>query len=100
MTNLTIRRVGVLSLAKIQAVLMAAIGLIFGVIYGLFIMVFGAAILSQTNGGGAAAVGSVVGGLAAMVILPVFYGILGFVFGAIGALVFNVAAGVIGGLQL
>ena len=100
MMNLTVKRIRVLSLAKLQAVLMAAIGLIVGVIYGVIIMVFGAALLSQTEAGGAAAVGSVVGGLVVMVIAPIFYGVLGFVFGAISALVFNVAAGFMGGLEL
>jgi hypothetical protein len=102
MTNLTIKRVGVLSLAKIFCVIFLVIGLIVGVIYGLFIMIFGAAIMSQMGGdaSGAAAVGGVIGGLAAMVIMPLFYGVLGFVIGAIYALVFNAASGFLGGLEL
>ncbi|MFL6207512.1 MAG: hypothetical protein ACJ74W_01605 [Pyrinomonadaceae bacterium] len=102
MTNLTIKRVGVLSLAKIFGLIFLVIGLIVGVIYGLFIMLFGAAMMSRMGGdaGGAAAGGVVVGGLAAMVIMPLFYSVLGFVMGAIYALVFNAASGFLGGLEL
>jgi hypothetical protein len=102
MTNLTIKRVGVFSLAKIFGLIFLVIGLIFGVLYGLFIMIFGAVMMSQISGdaSGAAAAGSVVGGLAAMVMIPLFYGILGFVMGAIYALVFNAASGFLGGLEL
>jgi hypothetical protein len=103
MAEMTIRRLGVMSVAKIQALLMFVIGLIIGVIYGLIFMVFGAAIAAlapraegQTMGG----VGSVVGGLAIMVVFPILYGFLGFIGGAVGALVYNVAAGVVGGIKL
>src|SRR2546423_1692368 len=103
MTNLTIKRVGVLSLAKIFGLIFLVIGLIVGVIYGLFIMLFGAAMMSRMGGdagGAAAGTGVVVGGLAAMVIMPLFYSVLGFVMGAIYALVFNAASGFLGGLEL
>ena len=99
MTNLTIKRVGVLSLAKIFAIVMLVLGLIIGVIYGLFFMLLGGALFSQAGGRDAAALG-VVGGLAAMVMIPLFYGGLGFVMGAIYAAVFNAASGVLGGLEL
>ena len=98
MTNLTIKRVGVLSLAKIFAIVFLVLGLIIGVIYGLFFMLLGGALFSQA-GGNAAAMG-VVGGLAAMVMIPLFYGGLGFVMGAIYAAVFNAASGFLGGLEL
>jgi hypothetical protein len=34
-----------------------------------------------------------------MISLPVFYGILGFIGGMIGALVYNLAAGIVGGIR-
>ncbi|HYY96259.1 MAG TPA: hypothetical protein VE713_17265, partial [Pyrinomonadaceae bacterium] len=49
---------------------------------------------------GAAGVGGIVGGLVLMIAIPIFYGIIGFIFGAIGALIYNIAAGIIGGLEL
>ena len=101
MSKMVIRRMGVLSVAKIYGVLMAVFGLIFGVIYGLVVMVFGAAMLSRSAGGsGAAAASGIIFGLAIMVMLPVLYGILGFVFGAIFALIYNAGASTIGGVEL
>jgi hypothetical protein len=43
---------------------------------------------------------SIVVGLVMMIAIPVFYGVIGFIGGLIGALVYNVAAGVVGGLEL
>jgi hypothetical protein len=102
MAEMTIRRFGVLSVAKMQALLMFVIGLIIGVIYGLIFMIFGAAITamaprsdSQAMGG----IGSVVMGIVIMIAVPIMYGIIGFIGGAIGALIYNVAAGIVGGIK-
>jgi hypothetical protein len=102
MAEMTIRRVGVFSLAKIQALLMTVFGLIIGVIYGLIFMVLGATMSSlaprdsQAMGGA----GSVVIGLVIMVAFPIFYGVIGFIAGAIGGLIYNAAAGIVGGIKL
>jgi hypothetical protein len=96
---MTIKSVGVFSVAKIQAAIMAVFGLIIGVIYGLFFMVFGAALLSQ-SGGGPGAGGAVLIGILMMIGIPIMYGAIGFVAGAIGALIYNVAAGFAGGIEL
>ncbi len=103
MAEMTIRRFSVFSVAKLQALLAFVIGLFIGVIYGVFIMLFGAAMLSlapnsgdQAIGGG---IGAIVAGLVVMIAVPIFYGILGFIGGAIGALVYNMAAGVVGGIR-
>ena len=101
MAKMVIKRVGVLSWAKLTALAMAVMGLIIGVIYGLALMVFGAAMMSVGRSDTAgAAVGGVVAGLAVMIMAPIFYGVLGFVLGAIYAAVYNVAAGIVGGLEL
>jgi len=102
MAEMTVRRIGVLSLAKMYALFMFVIGLIIGVIYGLALMVFGAAMASLAGRDGAAmgGISSVVGGLIVMIAVPVFYGILGFIFGVIGGFVYNIAAGIVGGIQL
>ena len=102
MINLTIKRVGVLSLAKIFALVFLVIGLIIGVIYGLFIMILGGTLLSQAGGdaAGFAAFGGVVAGILVMVMVPIFYSGIGFVFGVLYASVFNAAAGFLGGLEL
>jgi hypothetical protein len=103
MAEMVIRHVGVFSVAKIQAVLAFAIGLILGVIYGLFFMLFGAAISAMAPRGGDQAmggVGSIVAGLAMMIGFPIFTGIMGFIGGAINALIYNIAAGIVGGIKL
>ena len=103
MNEMTIRRLGVMSVAKIQSLLMFVIGLIIGVIYGLVFMILGAAIAAMAPGNEGQAlggVGSVVGGLVIMIVFPILYGFLGFIGGAIGALVYNFAAGVVGGIKL
>ena len=102
MAEMTIRRFSVFSVAKMQALLMFVMGLIIGVIYGLFFMLFGAALSAfatrgedQAMGG----VGSIVIGLMFMIGFPIVYGLIGFVAGAIGALIYNIAAGIVGGIK-
>ena len=101
MAEMTIRRFGVLSVAKMYGLLMFLFGLIFGVIYGLILIVFGAAISAMGPGGDAAAggIGTVAMGVGMMIGLPLFYGVLGFIMGSIGALIYNAVAGVIGGVK-
>lgn len=81
----------VMSVAKIQAVIMA----IFGFIAGLFISIFGgmASIFSDSLPGATGIVG-----IGAIIILPIVYGIMGFISGAIGAIVYNFVASKIGGI--
>lgn len=97
MAQLTITRLGVLSVAKIQGAIAAVFGLIIGVIYGLIIMLFGAALMSQSKEAGG---GSIIIGILAMIGIPIFYGIIGFIAGAISALIYNVAAGIAGGIEI
>ncbi|HEV7473584.1 MAG TPA: hypothetical protein VGN90_06035 [Pyrinomonadaceae bacterium] len=102
MAEMTIRRFSVFSVAKMQGLLGFVIGLIIGVLYGLFFMLFGAAMSSLAPRGDQAisgGLGAVVVGVIIMIAVPVFYGVLGFIGGAIGALVYNVAAGVVGGIR-
>ena len=101
MAEMTIKRFGVWSVAKMHGILWFIFGLIIGVIYGLFFIIFGAAMSSFTPEREAAAAGmsSVVAGVVFMVVIPVFYGVLGLIGGAIGALVYNALAGIIGGIK-
>jgi hypothetical protein len=101
MAEMTIRRFGVVSVAKMYALLMFIFGLIFGVIYGLILIVFGAAISALGPGTDATAGGisTVVMGIAMMIGLPLIYGVMGFIMGAIGALIYNAVAGIVGGIK-
>ena len=102
MAEMTIRRFGVISVAKIYGLLLFIVGLIIGVIYGLVFILFGAAMTAIAPGGRDAAAGgisTVVIGIIMMIAIPVMYGLLGFISGAIGALIYNAAAGIIGGIK-
>jgi len=102
MAEMIVRRFNVFSVAKIQGFLGFVIGLLIGVIYGFLFMIFGAAMSSlvpQRDGQAMGGLGAIVIGLLIMIAVPIFYGILAFIGGAIGALVYNLAAGVVGGLK-
>ena len=101
MAKVQIKRMGVFSCAKIYSITLAAMGVIIGIIYGLIFIVLGGAMMA--GGGrdaGTAGASSLVIGIVMMIAIPVMYGIIGFIGGIIGALVYNVAAGVVGGLEL
>lgn len=86
-----IKSIDVMSFAKIHAVF----GIIIGIIYGIMAaFVFGA--LGLATGG----TGLEVFGLAAIVIFPIIFGIVAFIMGAITAIVYNVIAGMVGGIQV
>ena len=100
MAEMTIRRFGVISVAKMHGLLMFIFGLIIGILYGLFFIVFGAAM--SAAGGSDARVGgmsSIAAGIGFMIGVPILYGILGFVMGIIGALIYNALSGIIGGIK-
>ena len=101
MATMTVRRVGVLSVAKMQGMIGAGVGLIIGIIYGLILMVFGAAMLSVgERGSGGAAAGGLIIGLLFMIGVPIAYGIISFIAGAIGGVIYNLAAKFAGGIEL
>lgn len=93
---MTVRRIGVLSLAKIMGALYTGIGLVIGAFIALFSL-FGAAIGA---GDSPEAWMGAFFGIGAIVFLPIFYGLLGFVAGLLGAALYNLAAGFMGGLEL
>ncbi len=91
---MVIKRINVLKLAIFQGALMAA----FGLIAGLFVLVFGS-MLGKMGGDQVGAVG-LIGGVGAVIFLPILYGIFGFIGGAIGAFIYNLVAGVVGGIEI
>lgn len=95
MPTIEIKKFDVMSVAKIYA----ALGAIFGFIFGL-LMAAGASamgsMLSMVPGAGGMA-GSLA--IASIVIMPITYAIGGFISGAIGAFVYNIVADKIGGIE-
>ena len=102
MNKLKIKKLGVLSVAKIQAIMLLVMSLLISVPYGLIVMLFGATLMGigQGNNGIAAGGGTIVIGLLVMIGLPIFYGVIGFIAGAIGALLYNLFAGMVGGIEI
>lgn len=92
---MVIRRIGPLSFAKISGVLYALMGFILGCIFSLVSMV-GGAMMPRENGG----MMGMIFGVGAIVALPIFYGILGFVTSLIGAVLYNLVAGWVGGIEI
>lgn len=93
---MVIRRVGPLSVAKVAGVIYAIMGLIFGGLISLF-SVIGSAFAPQGSDAGLA---GMIFGTAAVIILPIFYGILGFIFTLIAAALYNLVAGWVGGIEI
>ena len=90
-------RVGPLSVAKIAFVIYAVMGLFFGAIFA-FISVAGAAIGSAASDH--SMFPGAIFGVGAIVIFPVFYGVLGGLMALAGAALYNVVAGVVGGIEV
>lgn len=91
-----LKKIGVLSAAKIYGLCCTLMGLLLGLIFALFGSVFS----SIMQASGAEVSGMLVGGLGAIIIMPIMYGIFGFVGGAIGAFIYNLIAGWIGGIEI
>jgi hypothetical protein len=91
---MVIRRVNPISAAKIAGVLYALLGFIFGGIISLF-SVIGSAFAPQDAG-----VAGMVFGAAAIIVLPIFYGILGFIMTLIMTALYNLVAGWVGGIEI
>jgi hypothetical protein len=89
-----LKRIGPVSCAKIAGTLYAVIGLFIGAIFSLISMAGLAA-----NAFGESPFAAVFG-IGAIILLPVFYGCLGFVGSLIGAWIYNLVAGWVGGIEL
>jgi hypothetical protein len=102
---MVIRRLGVWSVARLYAGISGTFGLIAGIVVALMAMLGGMAGALGSNGGARGA-GLLAGGLGAMfgvgaiILLPVCYGLLGLVSGAVGAALYNLFAGVFGGVEV
>ena len=92
-----IRRFGILSMAKIQGVLLLLFGLLFGLLYGIVLAIVG--IVAAVSGEKEGAI-LIVAGVGCMIGFPVLYGGMGFVMGALMAWFYNLIAGRIGGLEV
>jgi hypothetical protein len=98
-----IRRVGVWSVARLYGGIMGVFGLIAGLFFAAAAMLggfAGAANSSNASSGLAASGLGALFGVGAIVLLPICYGLLGLISGSIGAALYNLFAGMFGGIEL
>ena len=88
-----LRSVGVLSCAKIYGIIHMALGILFGVFFVL-IGIAGLAVAPGQQKFG------MIGFLIIAALSPFIYGALGFVIGAVGALLYNWIASAVGGIEM
>ena len=90
-----VKNIGAVSLATTMSVLYAALGLIVGAILALVALA-----MPSSGLGGSAGMFGMMGGVASIIVLPLVYGVLGFVLGLISAAIYNVVARMTGGIEL
>jgi hypothetical protein len=96
----TVKRIGPGSAFKIGLVTYAILGLVLGIFMAFLSMVAGSlGSMSQSAAPGAKLFGFGMG-LGAIIFFPILYGLIGGIFGAIGAVVYNLVAGWVGGLEV
>lgn len=96
-------KIGVVSFAKVMGMSGALMGLVFGLFYGVFMILaaiigFSAAAGGEQEGFGLAA-GGLMGAVCVIVLFPLMYGALSFLFGLIYALIINLVLNLAGGLE-
>ena len=94
-----IRRVGVLSVAKILATVYGCIGFIVGAFVAMISVLGGFAGLLSEEGRAAGVVGMFFG-VGAVILLPVFYACLGLILGLLVGSIYNAAARLFGGIEV
>lgn len=90
-----LKKIGVLSAAKIEGLMCALMGLVIAII---FLLIGG--VVSAITGMRGEEFGMLGGGIFMLIALPVFYGIMGFIAGAIGSYFYNLIAEKFGGLEI
>ena len=86
-----LKRVGVVSAAKVTGVLAAIFGLILGI---------GFALVGVHFGGGLGSLGVVPVWLVSLIGFPIIYGLVGVIGGALYAALYNLVAGLVGGIEI
>jgi hypothetical protein len=94
---MVIRRIGVWSAARLYGGISAVFGLILGLILAAVSLV-GAGVAGTSDQMPGLAAGLL--GVGAILVLPVLYGVLGIVGGAVGAFLYNLFADIFGGLEI
>jgi hypothetical protein len=98
---MVVRRIKPMSLGKILGVLYAVIGLIIGVLIAIVSAVGSTMASGASTHSGPNPFAMMAGmGIAAIVVIPLMYGIFGFIGGLIMAGLYNLFAGMVGGVEI
>jgi transmembrane protein DUF3566 len=96
----TVKHIGPGSAFKVGLVVYAFFGLIVGICMALFSTMIGSLGSMAGTGGPAMKAFGFGFGLGSIIIFPIFYGVIGGIAGAVGAVVYNLVAGWVGGLEV
>ena len=92
---MVVTRIGPVSCAKITGTLYGIIGVVVGAFVSLIAMAGGFGANSES----AAGIGAIMG-VGAIVVFPIFYGALGFIGTLVIVWLYNVLAGMVGGIEI
>ena len=108
-----IKRIDIISAGKVVGAIAAVIGFFVGLAISFISVIFGAIVptllsqMSQLSAMGGQSIPAmelfpIIGlmGMVAIVAFPIIYGVMGFIWGAVGAAIYNVIAGRIGGVEI
>lgn len=90
-----LRRIGAFSCTKVSCILYLIIGLIIGAMFSILSV-------AVSSLGGESEFSGALGllfGVGAIIFFPIVYAIVGFIGGLIGAAVYNLVAGMVGGIE-
>ena len=92
-----IKKINILSVAKIYGLSMAFIGLIIGIFVGFAMFFFGTFVGTDNNYSSYFGLSMGIIGLLAM---PILFGLLGLIFGGLAAFFYNLLASWLGGIKI
>jgi hypothetical protein len=93
-----VRRIGPLSLAKMMGAVYCVLGFLIGLLITCISLVVPA--FSHMPPGRGAGVFGILFGVFAVIALPIFYGLMGFIAGLISGALYNFFARVVGGIRI
>ena len=94
---MVLKRIGVLSAAKIVGTVYAVFGVLSGLVF-MAITALGGAIAAA--GDEPSGLFGMIFGVGAIIVFPILYGCMGFVFGALSAALYNLFSGMVGGIEV
>jgi hypothetical protein len=94
---MVVKSIAPVSCAKIAGTLYAVLGLFLGACFSLAALA--GAFASNNSGAAGIGVGAVIG-VGSVIFFPILYGVIGFIASLIGAWLYNVLAGMVGGIEL